>query len=278
MFLAPQAAACRQPDGAPLLTKDMDTMHISRILSTLSLLLALSLLAGCSHIGKDETHGWSAEQFYNRANDQMNRGNYSEAIEMYTKLEARYPYGRFAQQAQIEVIYAHYKASEPASAVAAADRFIRLYPRHPNVDYAYYMRGLATFEQGAGFLERWLPQDRAKRDPAGMRESFNYFRELVSQFPDSRYSSDAVARMTILRNNLARHEVLVADYYLRRGVHLAAANRGKYVLEHYPQSTAIPDALAVMLQAYREMGMDDLAEDAKRVLTLNYPEHPVLKQ
>ena len=245
-------------------------MRITGILSILSLLL---LLGGCSHIGKDETHGWSTEQFYNRANEQLRKGDYTAAVETYTKLEARYPYGRYAQQAQLEVIYAHYKADEPGSAVAAADRFIRLYPRHPNVDYAYYLRGLATFGQGTGILERLLPQDRAQRDPASMRESFDYFRELVTRFPDSRYSSDAVARMTILRNNLARHEVLVADYYLRRGVYLAAVNRGKYVVEHYPQSNAIPDALAVMVQGYRKMGMNDLAEDARQVLALNYPDY-----
>ncbi len=253
-------------------------MRITRALSIFSLLLPLFILGGCSHIGKDETHGWSVEQFYERANHQMSRGNYADAVETYTQLEARYPYGRYAQQAQLEVIYAHYKASEPASAVAAADRFIRLHPRHPSVDYAYYLRGLATFDQGSGFLERWVPQDRAKRDPAGMRESFGYFRELVERFPESRYAPDSVARMTILRNNLARHEVLAAQYYLERGIHLAAANRGKYVVEHYPQSTAIPDALAVMVQAYEKMQMHDLAADARRVLELNHPEHELLKR
>ena len=248
-----------------------------RIKRTLSILSLLFILGGCSHIGTDETHNWSVEQFYNRANELMNKGDHAAAIETYTKLEARYPYGRYAQQAQLEVIYAHYKAEEPASAVAAADRFIRLHPRHPNVDYAYYLRGLATFDQGSGFLERWLPQDRAKRDPASLRESFDYFQQLITQYPASRYAADALSRMTILRNNLARHEVLVADYYLRRGIYLAAANRGKYVVEHYPQSTAIPDALAVMVQAYQQMQMPDLAKDAQRVLELNYPEHELLQ-
>ena len=254
--------------------KDADPMRISRILSILSLLIVLS---ACTHLGKDETHGWSVEQYYDRANEQMSKGDYAEAVETFTKLEARYPYGRHTQQAQLEVIYAHYKAGEPASAIAAADRFIRLHPRHPNVDYAYYLRGLTTFDQGSSFLERWLPQERAKRDPASLREAFNYFRQLVNQYPDSRYTPDAIARMTVLRNNLARHEVLVADYYLRRGIHLAAANRGKYVIEHYPQSTAIPDALAIMVQAYRQMGMNELADDAKRVLELNHPEHELLQ-
>lgn len=250
-------------------------MRITGILSILSLLL---LLSGCSHLGKDETHNWTAEQFYQRASDQMSNGDYVSAIETFTQLEARFPYGRYSQQAQLEVIYAHYKAGEPSSAVAAADRFIRLHPRHPNVDYAYYLRGLATFDQGSGFLENWIKQDRSERDPASLRESFGYFRELVTQFPDSRYAPDSVARMTILRNNLARHEVLVADYYLRRGIHLAAANRGKFVLENYPQSSAIPDALAVMIQAYQRMEMNDLADDAMRVLELNHPNYEHLQK
>lgn len=244
-----------------------------RITGMLSILSLLWLIAGCSTIGKDETHDWTVEQFYERASNEMNSGNYEQAIQTFTQLEARYPYGRYAQQAQLEVIYAHYKNGEPASAVAAADRFIRLHPRHPNVDYAYYLRGLAVFDQGSSFLERWVPQDRAKRDPAGMREAFAYFRELVEQFPESRYAPDAIARMTILRNNLARHEVLAAEYYLSRGIHLAAANRGKFVLENYPQSTAIPDALGIMVRAYRAMEMHELAADALRVLQQNHPDY-----
>lgn len=160
--------------------------------------------------------------------------------------------------------------------MAAADRFIKLHPRHPNVDYAYYLRGLATYEQGEGAFESLFPQDKAQRDPASLRESFNYFKELVTRFPDSRYTPDAIERMTELRNTLARHELLVADYYLRRGSYLAAVNRAKYVLENYQRSTAIPDALALMVKAYRLMGMKDLADDALRVLEMNHPEHPAL--
>jgi outer membrane protein assembly factor BamD len=246
-----------------------------RFLRTLSI-FSLLLLAGCSTMSKDETADWTVEKFYQEAKDALDNGNYADAVDKYTRLEARYPYGPYAQQAQLETIYAYYKDNEPASAVAAADRFIKLHPRHPNVDYAYYLRGLATFNQGRGAFEGVFKQDRAKRDPATLRESFNYFKELVTRYPDSQYSPDAIERMTELRNTLARHELVVADYYLRRGSYLAAANRGKYVLENYQRSAAIPDALVLMVKAYRLMGMEELANDTLRVLELNHPEHPEL--
>lgn len=250
-------------------------MRFPKILSILSLIW---LIAGCSTLGQDETANWSAEEFYQHAKEALDDANYQMAIDYYTKLEVRYPYGRYAQQAQLETIYAHYKTDEPASAVAAADRFIKLHPRHPSVDYAYYMRGLATYDQGISLMERIFPQDRSKRDPVTIRESFNYFKELVTKFPDSRYAQDAIKRMQVLRNNLASHELVAANYYLKRGSYLAAANRAKYVLENYPRSLAIPDALVVMVKAYREMGLTDLANDALRVLERNHPDDPGLAE
>lgn len=241
--------------------------------SLLALMLFVLTGTGCSVFKEyDETAGWDASQLYNAAKEALNDNDYEKAIKFYGKLEARFPYGRYTQQAQLETAYAHYKAGESEAAIAAAERFIKLHPRHPNVDYAYYMRGLASFEPGRNFLERFFPQDGAQRDPTAARESFRYFSELVQRFPQSRYSQDAVQRMTYLRNSLARYEVLVADYYLRRGAHLAAANRGKYVLENYERTPAVPDALAVMVQAYREMKMTDLADSAYRVLEQNHPE------
>jgi outer membrane protein assembly factor BamD len=250
-------------------------MRFTKILSILSLLL---LLAGCSGLSTDETANWTVEQFYSEAKDALDSGDYQTAIDYYTKLEARYPYGRYAQQAQLETIYAHYKADEPAQAVAAADRFIKLHPRHPSVDYAYYMRGLATFDQGSNLMERLFPRDRSQRDPSSVREAFNYFKELVTRFPDSRYTPDAIKRMLVLRNNLAKHELNVANYYMRRGDYLAAANRAKYVLEHYQRSTSMPGALVIMVKAYREMALPKLAADAQRVLELNYPNDPGLAE
>lgn len=250
-------------------------MRFTKLLSIASLLL---VLAACAAINDDPTAGWSEEQLYTEARDALDNGEYERAIENYTKLESRYPYGRYAQQAQLDTAYAHYKAGEPSSAVAAADRFIKLHPRHANIDYAFYLRGLATYKQSNNFLDRLVKTDPAHRDPAGLRESFNYFKELVTRYPNSRYSADALKRMSELRNTLARHEVIAADYYLRRGTYLAAANRAKYVLENYQRATAVPDALVVMVQAYRQMGLTDLAADALRILELNYPEHPALAE
>lgn len=247
-----------------------------RFIKLLSIVPLLATLFACSYINEDPTADWTAEQLYQDARDALDNGEYDRAIEGYTKLESRYPYDRYAQQAQLETIYAHYKAGEPSSAVAAADRFIKFHPRHPSVDYAYYLRGLATFDQNNAFLSRFFDMDPSERDPSALRESFNYFKELVTRFPNSRYSPDAIKRMTLLRNNLARHEVQAAEYYLKRGTYLAAANRAKYVLENYQQATAIPDALVIMIKAYRMMNMPDLAADAQRVLELNYPEHPGL--
>lgn len=250
-------------------------MRFPKILSIFSLVW---LLASCSILTQEETADWDADKFYQTAKEALDNGDYTTAIEYYTKLEARYPYGRYAQQAQLETIYAHYKADEPASAVAAADRFIKLHPRHPGVDYAYYMRGLATFDEGSNLMEAVFPKDRSQRDPGSIRESFNYFRELVTRYPKSRYTPDAINRMKLLRNYLAKHELHAADYYLRRGSYLAAANRAKYVLENYQRTPAIPDALVTMVKAYRLMNMPDLANDALRVLEMNHPDHPGLAE
>lgn len=234
---------------------------------TLPAVLFVLALSGCATI--DETANWSAEQFYTEAKSALDEGNYQEALRLYGQLEARYPYGPYAQQAQLETAYAHYKVGEPAAAIGAAERFIKLHPRHANVDYAYYLRGLASFKRSQSFLEALAPQDDAARDPQAARDSFNYFRELVQKFPESRYAQDAVKRMVYLRNNLARHELLVADYYLRRGAHLAAAKRAKYVVENYQKTNSVTPALQILVKAYREMGMEELARDAERVLEMN---------
>ncbi len=249
-----------------------------RFIKFLSIISLLSGLIACASLSEDQTAGWSAERLYQEAREALDNGEYERAIENYTKLESRYPYGRYAQQSQLETIYAHYKAGESSSAVAAADRFIKFHPRHASVDYAYYLRGLATFSQSKSFLSRFVDMDPAERDPAGVRESFNYFKELVNRFPNSRYTPDAIKRMTQLRNTLAYHEVHAAAYYLKRGTYLAAANRAKYVLENYQKATAIPDALVIMVKAYRKMELNDLAADALRVLELNYPEHSGLAE
>ncbi|MBF0218502.1 MAG: outer membrane protein assembly factor BamD [Gammaproteobacteria bacterium] len=235
-------------------------------------LLITLLLGGCATTLEDETADWTAQRFYDEARDALNNESYSEAIKYYTRLEARYPYGRYAQQAQLEVAYAHYKADESAATIAAADRFIQLNPRHANVDYAYYLKGLAAYDIEPGTLDRLGNQDRSERDPKRARESFNFFKELITRFPQSQYREDSIDRMGKLRNSLARYEIHVADYYMRRGAYLAAVNRAKYVVEHYPQTPAVIDAMKLMVNGYRQLKMDDLAADAERVLHHNYPE------
>ena len=239
-----------------------------------SLLLAATLtLGGCGLLPEvqDETAGWSAQKIYAEAKDNLNDGNYERAVKLFETLEARYPFGRYAQQAQLEVAYAYYKDNEPISAIAACDRFIKLHPNHPNVDYAYYLKGLANFNDDLGYLGNLVDQDLSERDPKAARDAFLAFKELVTRFPESKYAADSTARMKYLVNALASHEVHVAKYYIKREAWVAAANRAKEVLKTYPEAPALEEALAIMVVAYDKLKLTDLRDDAQRVLTLNFP-------
>jgi outer membrane protein assembly factor BamD len=230
------------------------------------------MLAGCGWFSKDldeETKGWSAQKFYLEASSALKAGDYEQAIEYYEGLEARYPFGRYAMQAQLDIAYAYYLYDEPDSAIAAADRFIRLHPRSAYVDYAYYLKGIVNFKRSLGFFDRFLPTDPSQRDPGSALSSFKDFSELVRRFPDSKYAEDAQKRLIYLRNNLARYEIHVAGYYMDRKAYLAAANRGVYVVEKFERTPAVKPALEVMIEAYTKLGLDDLASDAQRVLALN---------
>lgn len=244
---------------------------------SLSLLLLTALLVGCS--GNEEKPAEMTEQeIYEAAQENLANESFSLAVKNLQLLESRFPFGPYAEQAQLELIFAHYRNFEPEASIAAADRFIRLHPQHPNIDYAYYMRGLANYTEGTGLLERFLPTDMTQRDPGSAVQAFEDFRQLLYRFPDSRYAPDARARMIYLRARLARHEINVANYYFKRRAYLAAANRGRYVVENFPQAPAIPDALAVMTQAYQLLGLNDLANDTLKVLRNNHPEHPSLNE
>jgi outer membrane protein assembly factor BamD len=241
----------------------------------LVILLSLVIL-GCS--SNDELPELAADtgeqQMYDEAQRYLRNGNYDLAVRGLQLLESRYPFGQYAEQAQLELIYAHYGAYEHEAAVEAADRFIRLHPQHPSVDYAYYMKGLAAYTGNEDIFARFLPTDHTSRDTSQSKEAFAEFSQLLARFPDSPYAADARARMIYLRNNLARHEVGVANYYLRRAAYMAAVNRGRYVVENFQQTPAVADALAVMAQGYILLGLEDLAKDSIAVLALNYPEHP----
>lgn len=231
------------------------------------------LLSGCGLLPDkvDETTGWSANKLYSEAKASMTDGGYDKAIQYFEKLEARYPYGRYAQQAQLEVAYAYYKQQEKASAVAACDRFIRLHPGHPNVDYAYYLKGLVNFNEDLGLLGYVSNQDLTERDPRAAKESFDAFRELVTKFPESRYTPDATARMNYLVNALASHETHVATYYLNRGAYVAAINRAQESIKTYPDAPANEEALFIMIKGYDLLGMNDLRDDTERVMRKNFP-------
>ena len=249
-----------------------------RITGLLLLLALLGASSGCSLIPDqiDQTENWSASKFYSEAKKSLSEGDYEEAIQYYETLESRFPFGKYAQQAQVEIAYAYYKYDEPASAIAAADRFIKLHPRHPHVDYLYYLKGLVNFNAGKDLISKYIPQDPTQRDPGAARASFDDFSILVRKYPNSKYSADSRQRMLFLRNNLSEYEIHVANYYMSRDAYIAAANRAKYVVENYQKTTAIPKALSIMAKAYKLMGLQDLSDDALRVLKLNFPDHPEL--
>jgi outer membrane protein assembly factor BamD len=239
---------------------------------SLALILVL-FVTGCGLLPEvqDETKGWSAQKLYTEAKSEMADSSYEKAIKYFEKLEARYPYGRYAQQAQLEVAYAYYKSGEPASATAACDRFIKLHPNHPNVDYAYYLKGLVNFNEDLGMLGALANQDMSERDPKAAKESFDTFRELANRYPDSKYTPDALARMKYLVNALAAHDVHVARYYYKRGAYVAAVNRAQSTLQQYPQTPATEEALAIMVKSYNALGMNDLRDDSMRVMQKNFP-------
>ena len=213
------------------------------------------------------------QQMYEQIQGYLQGGSYNDAVRALQLLESRYPFGKYAEQAQLELIYAHYQAYEHEAAVEAADRFIRLHPQNPNVDYAYYMKGLAAYTGNQDVFDRFIPTDLSERDTSQVREAFGEFAQLVARYPASPYAADARARMIYLRNLLARHEITVANYYFRRGAYLAATNRGAYVVENFQNTPAVADGLAVMAQGYILLGYNDLAKDTIAVLALNYPEH-----
>ena len=245
---------------------------LRRALGTASLAAVLAL-GGCGLLPEvqDETAKWSAQKLYSEAKDNLNSGNYERAVKLFETLESRYPFGRYAQQAQLEIAYAYYKDNEPISAIAASDRFIKLHPNHPNVDYAYYLKGLANFNDDLGLVGNLVDQDLSERDPKAAREAFVSFKELVTRFPDSKYAADSTARMKYLVNALASNEVHVAKYYLKREAYVAAANRAKEVLKTYPEAPALEEALAIMVVSYDKMKLTELRDDSLRVLALNFP-------
>jgi outer membrane protein assembly factor BamD len=237
----------------------------------LSVLFSL-LVIGCSTPDQiDNTLGWTPEKLILEAKDEMKSGAWSKAIPLWEKLEARYPFGKYAQQAQIEIAYCHYKDNERGQALVAIDRFIRLNPNSDAVDYAYYLRGLVNFNEQQGFLSTLGGQDLSERDLKAAREAFDSFKVLITRFPESKYSTDATARMKYLVNSMAQGEVNIARYYFLKGAFVAAANRAQAVVKQYNQAPAIEEALYIMVRSYDQLGLNDLKSDADRVFKQNFP-------
>ncbi|WP_081986337.1 MULTISPECIES: outer membrane protein assembly factor BamD [Chitinibacter] len=235
--------------------------------------LLIGLVAGCASTGStnDETKNWSADKLFNEAKSEQASRNFTKSNQLFERLEARFPYGKYAQQAQLETAYNYYKDQEPALALAAIDRFMKQNPTHPSLDYAMYLKGLVTFNESQGFLSVLSKQDMSERDPKAAKESFNAFRELVTRFPESKYARDAQLRMGYLIGALANYELHVGRYYFKRGAYLAAANRGKALIDNYSNTKQVEGALGLMYQAYDKLGMTDYRDDAKRVLLKNFP-------
>ena len=250
---------------------------MTNLVKKTALILALLFMFGCSGEKLDPLAGLSAAEIYVKAKGRMESGDYTQAIEFYESLESRFPFGEHATQAQMDVIYAYYLYEEPESAMAAADRFIKLNPRHPSVDYAYYMKGLINFGLRDSIIDKLYTRDLADYDESIMQKSYNDFAILVNRYPDSPYSKDAIQRMVFLRNQLARTELKVAEFYLAKKAWVAAANRAQSVLDVYQGSTSIKRALEIQMVSYQNLKLDDLAADTKRILLHNFGAETVSK-
>ena len=270
----------------PIRNERGNKSHSMRSVGTVLLLCTFlgTFLGGCSWMpfvgGDDEAQEieTTEQKFYRDAQRLLRSGNYQQAIGQLELLEARFPFGRYAEQAQLELVYARYMSFDLDGANDAADRFIRLHPQHSNIDYAFYIKGLSNSSMNEGLMDRLFTTDASKRDMEPARLAYADFGQLLARYPNSQYAPDTTQRMVYLRNVLARHEIAVADYYLRRAAYVAAANRARYVLEIYPQSEATPDALLVLVEANYKLGLEDESNNALRVLAVNYPTFPAFDE
>lgn len=245
-------------------------MRLATIL--IALLVSAMLAVGCQSL-KNPRKNWTAQRYYQEGKAALAAGNYKDAIEYFEGLEARYPYGRYSEQAQMEIAYAYYRDNEPELAIQAADRFIRLHPTHPHVAYAYYLKGIVNVreEKGINSLLKTRGTKALDRDAKAAHDAYLAFSEVVERFPNSQYARDAALRMAYLNNSLAKYEVEVARYYLDQDAYVAAANRCRYVIENYQRSPAVEDAIGIQALAYKAMGFETLMQDSIRVLETNFP-------
>ena len=239
-------------------------------------LAAVVMLAGCARDSIVEDQG--PELLYQKGYDAMDASNFAGAIQYFNALEALYPFSPETRQAQLDLIYLYYRSLQPEQAIDAAEEFERENPTHERIDYCLYMRGLTYFDQAPNIIERLMRVDLSLRPPKDTLRSFSTFQELIRRFPDSEYVPDARQRMVFLRNRLAQYENHVAEYYVRRGAYVAAVNRAKYALEHYPEAPQLEKTLQILVTAYERLGMTDLAADAQRVLRQSFGEDAATAQ
>ncbi|MFK7963320.1 MAG: outer membrane protein assembly factor BamD [Burkholderiaceae bacterium] len=238
--------------------------------------LALSACAIPDEV--DPTEGWTAEQLYAAAKGEMDAGRYTDAVGFLEKLDARYPFGKLAQQAQLDMAFSHYKDDERGLALITIDRFVKRYPNHPRLDYIYYLKGLVNFNERRSIISFFDRRDLSERDIRAARESFDAFNTVVTRFPTSRYTADARQRMTYLVNAIASGEVSVARYYFERGAYMAAANRAQEVVREYQRVPAVEQALYIMMASYKALGLDELSQGARSVMEQNFPDSTLLTQ
>ena len=248
---------------------------LSAVFATVAAGLVL-ILAGCSSTPVDATAGWSPSKIYTEAKDEVAAGAYDKAIVLFEKLEGRAAGTPLAQQAQLDKAYAHYKSGEPAQALAAIERFLKLHPASPALDYALYLKGIVNFNDDLGIFSAITRQDLSERDQKAAKESFESFKELITRFPQSRYSADASQRMAYIVNSLADYEVHVARYYFARGAYVAAINRAQVAVSDHQNTPSVEEALTILVKSYGALGMTQLRDDAQRILAKNYPQSPYL--
>lgn len=257
------------------------TFSIQRsIWQTLLMLLLVVTISSCSSLwpfGKDDEEkdpeiaaDDSAAKLYNKAHGLMISKDFSGAVEQFELLQSRYPFGRYAQQGLLDLTYAYYKQSNTDQALDTVNRFIQLNPQHPSIDYAYYMKGLTTFDKGKNLIHYVIKRDPSNNDPTSLHESFDVFKLLIEKYPDSEYADDAKLRMIYIRNELAEYELKVARFYMKRGAYVASVNRAKYIMENYQGAEVMPEAVYILEQAYLALGIEDLADATHRVYAQNY--------
>lgn len=235
----------------------------------LTLLFLSTILFACAGAGKDETAGYSAKELYEEAQANINSAEFQSAVKNLESLEARYPFDPYAKQAQLEIAYAYYKFEELDQAKSAVDRFARLHPRDPHMDYVYYLKGLIDFNRGQGLLDAWFPRQPSRHDPAVLEQAFNNFSTLVSRYPDSIYAGDAYQRMIYLRNQMAEKEIQIAEFYIERKSWLSSAKRAKAVITKYPNTIWTKRALEIMLLSYQKLELTELAADTQKIIDYN---------